>query len=271
MFCATGLVFGAESVSRTYQLPNLAMQQNQMAEIVASIDNFITHANQAFPKCNSDKVRALVSDGSTSVEFDAAQVRNELPHFPGVVFRLEVTYRCFREDVAPINQVNLTLDDGDYGRRLVVQGFQPDQVEGLASMVVAKLNPYSKLFTGSSFRVGVGSLIFTLLFGGSLLISYLQWKGYKLKKLSWFSPVLTISAFLCLTNLTRWLYPFLPGFAAYSGDVSFLRRDAAEISFVGVLATILGLLIAVFTTWRPQSLGRRLTVASQSVGDSEKS
>ncbi len=119
-----------------------------MADIIESINNFVIHANEGVLRCKLNQARVKVSDDSTSVEFSAAEVRNELPRLPEVFFQLEVTYHCFWDENVPISDLNLTLGDRDYQRTLVVRGSQPDQVEALASMVVSKLTPYSTLLTG---------------------------------------------------------------------------------------------------------------------------
>jgi hypothetical protein len=237
-----GCAVADESVARTFQLPNLSMRQDQLADVIESINNFIAHANEHFSDCKSSSVRVTISDNSTSVEFDGAQIRDELHHFPEVFFRSEVRYYCSSHHSVPISHVTLNLGDGSYDRRLVVEGARSDQVEALASMVVSKLELHSKLLTGMRFRTEVGSLFFSILLTATLFVTFLHWRGIRFVGSSWLSFPLTVCAFVLMGYLSDWLFPFLPGFAAYAGDVSFIRRYAAEFGFLALLISVGGLI-----------------------------
>jgi hypothetical protein len=123
--------FGAEQVSRTHQLPTLAMNQKQLSRFVKSINDFVSEANSSNAGCKSRTVEVKISDASTAIEFSAAQIAEELNGLPEVAFRLDVNYYCSSGD-PPITNVSMEL--GDYSRESIIRGFRIEQVDALSSI-----------------------------------------------------------------------------------------------------------------------------------------
>ncbi len=115
--------------------------------------------------------------------------------------------------------------------------------------------------------VSVFTVLFSIAFSVALFNTYLQSKGIGLKGPLWFSLSITfllpVFAFVCLDHLAGWLYPLMPGFAVYSGEVSFIRRDAPEIGFFAFLMSIAGLIIAVLPIVRKPPVAGTRSVAPQ--------
>jgi hypothetical protein len=235
------LAFGAEQVSRTRQLPTLAMNQKQLSRFVKSINNFVFEANQSDADCKNHPVMVKISDASTAIEFSATQIAEELNRMPEVAFRLEVNYYCSSDD-APIT--NLSVELADYSRESVIRGFRIEQVDALSSLIDSQLVPDSKVLAGPTARIVVAFLLMIL---SLLCVVFLN---YQLQK-TWPSYLLLIVVPI-LFNAPKWLADFLPGFAVYSGEVSLIRRYSAEIGCYGL---VVGMAISstkwIWRFWKP--------------------
>ncbi len=246
-----GAILASESISTSSQLPPLAMRQDQLADFVEGVNSFLVHTNHEIPGCKTSRSRLTLSDQSSAIEFDAAQVKTEVARLHDTQFKLELTYYCYAND-APISKFNLTLGDSEYQRNLAITGTEPEQVQALASMVLSKLSACKRFLTGFSVRSDITAGTFAVFFGGAIIIAILNTKGFKFKGASWLSVLLPTLSWVLLSNLNHWLYKIFPGFALYPGDTSWLVRYAPEIGFAGFLLSLISIFIAIWFQMKPR-------------------
>ena len=240
-FATTSLSNGGE-FSQVRDLPPLRLAASHLDTILLKIHALIAAANG--PLAEQESARESVKLGVRDKEI-------EIPHFslassvafPREVFKFSYTYN--RPDKA-ISSV--TVDLGDYSRRVSVTGEASDQVESISKMVENDLLRYSTAIGGARFRRVVGVCLSVGLLTSLGLSGACWWRTHAYNALG----MLFCSAFgLSLVLLVPW-NRYLPGFAIYQSYSPFLLvRYAAPIAFLSLLATLVGIPLSYFLPrWR---------------------
>ena len=154
------------------------------------------------------------------------------------IFKFSYTY--YRPD-KPISSVTIEL--GDYSRRVSVTGEAADQVAAISTSLEKDMLRYSVAIGGAPFRRVVGvSLSFGLLISVGLSGAY-WWRT----RASNARGMLICSAVgLLLVLLLPW-DRYLPGFALYQSYSPFpLIRYAPQIVFLGLVTCLLGIPLSYF-------------------------
>ena len=232
---------GAE-VSHNRDLPPLRLAAADLDTILHKTHSVIAAANG--PSGGQEVIRESVKLGVPGKEI-------EIPHFsmassvafPKEVFRFSYTY--YRPD-KPISSV--TLDFGDYSRRVSVSGGSADQVEAITNLLENDLLRHSTAIGGAMFRRVAGLCLLVALLASLILSSAYWWNTRCSSALG----MLTCSALgLSLVLLVPW-NRYLPGFVLYqSYSPFFLVRCAPQIFFFGLLAALAGIPLSYFLPrWR---------------------
>ena len=233
--------YGAE-VSHNRDLPPLRLAVADLDTILHKTHSVIAAANG--PSGGQEVIRESVKLGVPGKEI-------EIPHFsmassvafPKEVFRFSYTY--YRPD-KPISSV--TVDLGDYSRRVSVSGEAADQVEAISKVLEDDLLRYSTTIGGAMFR-RVAGLCLSVAFLTSLIFSSAYW--WNTRRYSAFG-MLTCSALgLSLVLLVPW-NRYLPGFVLYQSYSPFLLvQYAPQIFFLSLLAALAGIPLSYFLPrWR---------------------
>ena len=101
---------------------------------------------------------------------------------------------------------------------------------------------YSTAIGGPNVRFLAGSFLGMLLFFLLILTGAYCWIKKRPRAIG--MPILSLLGLILLYSL-----PFdriLPGFAIYNGDPSFLVRYAPQISFLGLIVSLLGIALSYF-------------------------
>jgi hypothetical protein len=146
LLTVTGLSVETGQFSQTRDLPPLRLAAADLDVILQKTHAFIAAANG--PITEQESARESVKLGVRGHEI-------EIPHFslassvafPRELFRFSYNYR--RAD-KPISSV--TIDLGDYSRRVLVAGEAADQVEAIAKSLENDLLRYSTVIGGAMFR-----------------------------------------------------------------------------------------------------------------------
>src|SRR5437016_4049030 len=232
---------GAE-VSHNRDLPPLRLAAADLDTILHKTHSVIAAANG--PSGGQEVIRESVRLGVPGEEI-------EIPHFsmassvafPKEVFKFSYTY--YRPD-KPISSV--TLDFGDYSRRVSVSGGSADQVEAITNLLENDLLRHSTAIGGAMFRRVAGLCLLVALLASLILSSAYWWNT----RCSSAMGMLTCSAVgLSLVLLVPW-NRYLPGFVLYqSYSPFFLVRCAPQIFFFGLLAALAGIPLSYFLPrWR---------------------
>jgi hypothetical protein len=222
---------------QTRDLPPLKLAATDLDTIFRKTQGLITAANGPVPE--QDVARESVKLGVRGHEI-------EIPHFslassvafPKEVFKFSYVYN--RPD-KPISSV--TIDLGDYSRRVSVTGEAPDQVESISKSLENDLRRYSTKVGGATFRRVVGVCLSLGLLTSVGLSGAYWWRTRACDALG----MLICSAIgLSLVLLVPWK-KYLPGFALYQSYSPFLSiRYAPQIFLLSLVAALLGIPLSYF-------------------------
>ena len=228
--------------SRNSNLPPLRLAAADLDTILHKTHSVIAAANG--PSGGQEVIRESVKLGVPGKEI-------EIPHFSmasSVAFPKEVirfSYTYYRPD-KPISSV--TLDFGDYSRRVSVSGRSADQVEAIINLLENDLLSHSTAIGGAKFRRVAGVCLFVVFLLSLMVCSAYWWNT----RCSSAMGMLTCSALgLSLVLLVPW-NRYLPGFVLYQSYSPFLLvRYAPHIAFLSLIATLAGIpLLYVLPRWR---------------------
>jgi hypothetical protein len=233
----TSLSAKSGEFSQNRDLPPLRLAAADLDVILHKTQALIAAANG--PAAEQDSARESVKLGVRGHEI-------EIPHFslassvafPKELFRFCYTYN--RPD-KPISAV--TIDLGDYSRRLSVTGESAEQVEAISKLLEKDLLRYSTKVGGATFRRVVGVCLSVGLLT-SLGLSGAYW--WRTRAYSALGMLICSAISLSLVLLVPW-HRYLPGFALYqSYSPFFLIRYAPQIFFLSLLATLVGIPLSYF-------------------------
>jgi hypothetical protein len=228
--------------SHSRDLPPLKLAAADLDTILHKTHALIAAANG--PSCEQESARESVKLGVRGHEI-------EIPHFSlasSVAFRKEVfsfSYTYNQSD-KPISSV--TVDLGDYSRRVSVTGEAADQVQAISKLLEKDLLRYSTAIGGATFR-RVAGLCLLVAFLTSLMFSSAYW--WNTRRHNALGMLVCSALGLLLVLLVPW-DRYLPGFAVYqSYSPFFLVRHAAPILFLSLVATLVGIPLSYFLPrWR---------------------
>jgi hypothetical protein len=240
-FATTSLSNGGE-FSQVRELPPLRLAAADLDAILRKTQGLITAANGPVPE--QDSARESVKLGVRGHEI-------EIPHFslassvafPRELFRFSYTYNAPDK---PISSV--TIDLGDYSRRVSVTGEAADQVESISKSLENDLRRYSTKVGGATFRRVVGVCL-SLGLLTSLGLSGAYW--WRTRAHSALGMLICSAIGLSLVLLVPW-HRYLPGFALYQSYSPFLLiRYAPQIFLLSLVAALLGIPLSYFFfRWR---------------------
>jgi hypothetical protein len=241
----TSLSAKGREFSHSRDLPPLRLAAADLDTILHKAQSLIATANG--PSGGQEAIRESVKLGVRGKEI-------EIPHFSmasSVAFPKELFRFCYsysRPD-KPISSV--TVDLGDYSRRISVSGESADQVEAVSKLVEKDLLPHSTFIGGARFRRVAGAFLLVALFMSLMVSSVYCWKTRSYSALG--MPICS-GLGLLLVLLVPW-DRYLPGFALYQSYSPFLLvKYAAPIFFLSLIATILGIPLSYFLPrWRQKA------------------
>jgi hypothetical protein len=227
----------SEEFSQTRDLPPLKLSAADLDTILHDTQAIVAAANgpsagQAF--------------GRESVKLGVRGHEIEIPHFslassvafPRELFRFSYTYH---QPDKPISSV--TIDLGDYSRRLSVTGESADQVKEISNLIEKGLLRHSTAIGGATFR-RVAGICLTVGLLTSLGLSGAYW--LRTRAHSALGMLICSAIGLLLVLLVPW-HRYLPGFALYQSYSPFLlMRYAPQIFFFSLVAALLGIPLSYF-------------------------
>jgi len=223
---------GAEQLyTRATELPPIKMGYSDLQDSLDRASKIIFEAN------TQHDIDKYISE---SITFDANDTKIEisghsfLPSGIKLPKRVYYVFYEYRHSDAPISGVKISLSD--YSRTLTVSGKSPEQIDALSAMLTNDLMKFSSNIGGSWFRMVLGLIKFILIALVAILTLYcVVEKRIRLIGI----PIFLLIILICLYSL-----PFddiLSGFAIYSGDSSIFIRYGPQMTFWGVIVTIIGI------------------------------
>ncbi len=237
LLAATPLSAKGREFSETRDLPPLRLAATDLDTVLQNIHSLIAAANG--PAAGQHSFRESVTLGIRGHEI-------KIPHFsmassvafPKEVFRFSYAYD---QPDKPISSV--TLDFGDYSRRVSVSGEAVDQVEKIIKLIEKDLLPYSATIGGAKCRRMIGMCLLVVLLT-SIIGSGTYW--WNTRHHSALSMLICSVLGLLLLLFVPW-DRYFAGFALYqSYSPFFLIRHAPEISFLALVVVLAGIPVSYF-------------------------
>ena len=233
----TSLTAKKSEFSEHRTLPPLKLSAADLDAVLHKTQAFIASANGSAG--DQESARESVKLGVRGHEI-------EIPHFslassvafPRELFRFSYAYH---QPDKPISSV--TIDLGDYSRRLSVTGESADQVKEISNLIEKGLLRHSTAIGGATFR-RVAGVCLTVGLLTSLGLSGTYW--WHTRAHSALGMLICSAIGLLLVLLVPW-HRYLPGFALYQSYPPFLlMRYAPQIFFFSLVAALLGIPLSYF-------------------------
>ena len=236
-FALTSLFAKNGEFSQDRDLPPLRLAASDLDTILHKTQAIVAAANGPAAEQNSARESVKIGVRGHEIEIPRFSLASSIA-FPNEVFKFSYTYK--RPD-NPVSSV--TIDLGDYSRRVSVTGQAADQVEALSTFVEKDLLHYSTVIGGATFRRVVGVCL-TVGLLASLGISGAHW--WLTRAYNALGMLIGSAVGLLLVLIVPW-HRYLPGFALYQSYSPFLLiRYAPQISFFSLVAALLGIPLSYF-------------------------
>jgi hypothetical protein len=205
---------------------------------------FVDKAGQEFIEQERQKIlrrfpseEIVISTGSEKLSL-AHHSPTKSDRLPDEAFALDYDY-SFSFESAPVTRINILFRD--FFRTLEVRGGSAEHVDAVMNTLKTDFLKHATSIGGYRFRsfawLGV-LLVFSISFPLAItLINHKRWVGW-----IW----LALSGSLVLGAIFLPFERWLPGFAVYRDDPSFLVRYGPEIGFAGLLLGVIGIIISIF-------------------------
>jgi hypothetical protein len=229
--------------SKKREFSAVSLSYDELKSIVNKVRTVIDSANSFDNKADSDikfvSERLSIDDGQTVITLSDVKDFGRVSNLPLVAYKVSYYYR---QPNKPISEVQFNL--ADYGRDLTIEGIVPEQVDALFALIGNELESRTTLWGGITARLVSVSV------GYILLLCIIARLAFKRVEVSWsgihafprpnapFWYVLLMLLFIASIVIIPWSISFthfLPGFAIYSGDASFIVRNNALFGFLGLI------------------------------------
>lgn len=233
--------------TRTTEYGPLQLSYDDLSKTVVKIHRMVQNANQG-AECERAREDVEVSNGVSGVRITGDFSPAAFSGAPEVAYSVKYTYDGCSE--APVSSVTLWL--WDVARELTVAGRSADQVQGLSGVITEDLTRFQCVLAGPGFRtVGLMALLLAgiifLVIGLVGTIGFEPWLVGRRSGVAFMGFGLCIFVAIQTCPWDKWF----AGTAIYSGSASFLERNAADITFLGAIATLLmPVLTGVLDAWR---------------------
>ena len=236
-FALTSLFAKNGEFSQNRDLPPLRLAASDLDTILHKTQAIVAAANGPAAEQNSPRESVKIGVRGHEIEIPHFSLASSVA-FPKEISKFSYTYK--RPD-KPVSSV--TIDLGDYSRRVSVTGQAADQVEALSTFVEKDLLHYSTVIGGATFRRVVGVCL-TVGLLVSLSVSGAYW--WLTRACNVLGMLICSGVGLLLVLIVPW-HSYLPGFALYQSYSPFLLiRYAPQISFFSLVAALLGIPLSYF-------------------------
>jgi hypothetical protein len=217
-----------------FKLAPLKISQKDLLVILKKVHILIKSANQSSEE-PYEREHLLISESGITFNQEG-ELDFSIP-LSTINVAYAVNYSYNSAKVAPINFVNIELNP--FLRRVSIEGTSQEHIEALGAQIRQSFAGHTIFIGGSRGNLMIGMFLIIVLY---LLLFMLG------KKFGPFSSQL-IFLFSCIIGIVSaivvWI-DFFPGFAVYKTDVSFIVRNAALISFLSLIATIIFFILGIY-------------------------
>jgi hypothetical protein len=218
-------------------LPSLKLSAADLDVVLHKTQAFIATANGSAGDQGSARESVKLGVRGHEIEIPHFSLASSVA-FPREIFKFAYTYNW---PDRPISSV--TIDLGDYSRRVSVTGGVKDQVEATSALIEKDLLRFSTPVGGAPFRrlAGVCLVVVFLVFLG---VGGAWWWRTRLSNA--LGMLICSAVGLLLVLFLSW-DRYLPGFALYQSYSPFLLiRYASQIFSLVLIAALLGIPLSYF-------------------------
>ena len=225
----------ADTYKKSIDLPPMKLTYDDLNKVMIAL-RVQLKTNSTSPDGSQPDESVTVSDGAVTLQKTGASTFGGADRVPDVATELKYYYR---NPSGPIEEIWMAFRD--LSRTITIAGLMPDQVDAVEALLRQKFSEKSIIMGGDQFRM-LGAIMLMAI-SGALWNIPLWWK-----KASVVLRVALIAAgiglYLCILILPfdRWF----PGFAIYAGPTSFMVRYSAEITFAGLVLSIVFFVASIF-------------------------
>jgi len=245
------------SFNREATFGPMRISYSDLYQVISQAQSLVATANQGREQSQRNAETRIESKGST-FNLEGIVGKDSFSQAPSSANYVFFEYRNWD---APITHIEIRLSDTR--RTLEVKGKSIEQVEAVYRVLTSKLEELAGGLGGSQFRT-FGAIV--LLISGGLfpLLSFLFRSRYIEIALLVLGPLLSISV---------WVFPWndwFPGVVVVHGDASFIVRYASELSFVGLVLTLVTFLLSIVYARHLASRGMNIALPKKIDAEAKK-
>jgi len=226
-------IASTEEYTRSCEFKPIHIERNEILKVATEIYMYVKKSNGETIK-TAGYIRLGRDDYSTKLNLPLEQ--NDYDKFPKASYDGDLTINAYG---GTISEVDLRFFDGL--RKITIKGINYDQITGLIKVAEEKLKPYESVRGGPYFRLFLYIIFFIVWI---FLFSFFNFRikisssGLEMPVKSAIVYVLSFIMFFIFVYLPSWEKIF-PGFLAGPEGRSFLERNSALFTFIGLLIAII--------------------------------
>lgn len=235
---------GAYSYQKTAELPPLKVTYDDVNQIFLSLRNQLL-ANPQPTQAGEVYEHIKITGGDLTIEKTGAFTFTKDDRLPEMAEDLIYSYS---NRGGSVNEIYIFLHDSN--RTITVSGTSPDHVDATYAFLVNKLSEKAITMGGRKFR-NISAIFLFLI--ASALWNIPLWK----KELPMFSRVALVICGIGIF-ISIFALPFnewLPGFAIYTDTTSTIVKYSAEITFFGVILSIIFFIASIYLSFKLSKRG----------------
>jgi hypothetical protein len=241
LFVFTDMASAQANYTKTAEIPPLRVSFTALQAVLDKTEKLVASANSGV---KPQREELVLKAGAVRVTIPGRTLAPLNAKVPEQIEFLSYTYSTLNQ--SPVTRVD--FDFSDYRRTLTVEGPSPEQVDAIFAAIREDLIALSSTVGGSGIKTMLGFPTYWLL----MLIfgwSGSDWYSRRSQR-SLATAAATASALLLLLVLPTG--DLLAGFLAIRGEPSFMIRYGPEMSFIGLILTVIGIPFTVLQLLRPR-------------------
>jgi len=237
------ILVASQEFSLSTNLQPLKLSYNDIYATVEKISGFLKISNGYDPNKPDPAALRLFTNSLTITAGESTILVNDdlqninFSKYPEIAYELRYDYY----DSRPSNSITqVSIDLRDYSRTIKIAGNKPDQVEALFVMLKNDLGKHRVLFSGPTFRTWLLIFVVTLIWLPAWFFTAPSSPFFKTGRFALLGMWCSLVGIVLCLSIFFVPYPkFFSGFAVFTGEASWVKRFAAEISFYGLSLTVI--------------------------------
>ncbi len=230
--------FGQE-FSRSKEFSSMRMNYDDIIDLVISIQNYTKEINSDTLGTNSASI-IFGNDGDEISYLGKINLQDIIRNDDSDSF----TYSYRAASGEPIESINITFRK--YFRNVSISGKNQSHVSGLLRVIEEEVKKNETVINYENLDTFLFAILMFLGFFLYVILRYMSDKSFISPHMSTFFIILGFIVFIYIVfQLHSFTTYFFPNFYIYSGEKSFMSRNADLFEFIGFIALIGGFLWSI--------------------------